>query len=1317
MAFKKQKTIYSEDQRYRDVKSHQNMERGSRENPTKRWMYQLLGVGAFVGLFILGHFIVELVLNLKLLWPYLMAHQFNGVGFQWYWFYRYPMVVLFIIFIIAGLLGSVIYYNINVAYRSNNALYDHTDINYYEGDAHIMFNDEMLGDKNLDYFPDAGAHSSIVPSSLVSHVMLKPSGLKNISVAKRYDKDTYVEENGVTVLKHKGEIIRNNDGSACVESVELIDKDFGDKLFTASGVPHDRKDLRQRFDASKIRYNPVVDKKSQERLNFAKAHYDTVADLIKDDWSFPEYEVQRPAGMYVVDTAPINTLVLAITRAGKGQTYIEPYIDMLTRVKRPNNLIINDPKGELLCKFYVPAIIRGFDVVQFNLIDTMRTDITNPLGPAIVAARDGDFTKAQAVVENVGNIFFPLDTGGEPMWPTAANNAFQRTIFGLIDYYLEEEAEMRDIAFEEKWDERRLENELDELWGHVTLYNAYQLFVMLVSQIISVPKDSSIAVVNPDDDPDSIYHIGDASSDATLKFLEKRDEWQAEYRKKQEMLRNKAAQGKPLSAEDKKMSPPPSFKVEDRDMLTHFFDASKVLPQNSIRTFVRNTDESLRAMAGSDRTIASVYGITLTAMAFFTRPTVSALTSGRPSQNFDNESLSFPRRIGVRFSFEYLQRYKLVGMDAYWTAYSDFKFEHQLNPKLFSHRQTIDQIGWSIFYFDGKFTEVLPKGQRRAYLKLEIRNPRNRHLVKTLYFELEIGYLRTPDGKHIQRQPLTNERVIRDGYLREIRKAPADYKGKKAIYTKTVIKSKRPDFANKDEDGKAKIVDVKVPAIQSTKVKYTEKPKIVFMITPPHITAYAKLLIMQIKQAADTNFGLSYSVKSSQKPLYMTNYILDELGNLTSEGAGIPDLDTMLSIGLGQDQRFLLILQTIQQFLAVYGEGVDKVIQGNTNNIVFLKSTDVDMISMLSSMSGTRHEAQTGKNITQDKANVFERNDAKLSYNVTVNEVPVITETDFKSLPPNNSIIFRAGDNPIWNRNETVLPMSYALLGNTISSPKLGEISMQTLPTNVAVQDFDVKRNIPDVFSMLRKRCAQARFVAEVERDWLVAHGLEPTDINRKLMYTMEGQDVDALSREIMREVNIRIKGRKNKVVTGKVKDNRRSNIILDEELKNNGMIQNMKPSGVRFAKGHIAREQLIQNGKVVVSSDLRRIIEKALMIKAVRDAMKADKSADYRFDGNRLVGVDDVIYARPDTEVWSELNIDSKTFNYGELEDLPEDMIAYHVEDAFIEYLGKRQSWSDIGNGKFETVVSKLVYKDLEIMRDTKIASGVIEDAGLNIS
>lgn len=40
----------------------------------------------------------------------------------------------------------------------------------------------------------------------------------------------------------------------------------------------------------------------------------------------------------------------------------------------------------------------------------------------------------------------------------------------------------------------------------------------------------------------------------------------------------------------------------------------------------------------------------------------------------------------------------------------------------------------------------------------------------------------------------------------------------------------------------------------------------------------------------------------------------------------------MLSIGLGQEQQFTLILQTLQQLRDVYGDSVDKIVQGNTSN-------------------------------------------------------------------------------------------------------------------------------------------------------------------------------------------------------------------------------------------------------------------------------------------------------------------------------------------------------------------------------------------------
>lgn len=82
---------------------------------------------------------------------------------------------------------------------------------------------------------------------------------------------------------------------------------------------------------------------------------------------------------------------------------------------------------------------------------------------------------------------------------------------------------------------------------------------------------------------------------------------------------------------------------------------------------------------------------------------------------------------------------------------------------------------------------------------------------------------------------------------------------------------------------------------------------------------YAKLILILIKQLVDLNFDQSYMTKENQKPLYKTRFMLDELGNLQSEGHGISGFETMLSIGLGQEQQFTLILQTLQQLKDVYG--------------------------------------------------------------------------------------------------------------------------------------------------------------------------------------------------------------------------------------------------------------------------------------------------------------------------------------------------------------------------------------------------------------
>ena len=233
--------------------------------------------------------------------------------------------------------------------------------------------------------------------------------------------------------------------------------------------------------------------------------------------------------------------------------------------------------------FYEPATIRGYDVVQFNLINAMKTDIYNPLALAAIAAIEGDFTKCSAYVENIADVFFPVDGAEDPVWPNAANNAFKRAVYGLIDYYMEEESALRESA--NGMSKAMLETRVDQMWGHVTLYNAYQMFVRLsskkvtnpVSQMKALQKENAVAV----------------SEGREPKYSEETMQRMIASANKKAVLWNNAP---------------------EVDALTLYFNATAKLPANDIRALVTNAHNSLLAMGGADKMIASVYGIAITAM-------------------------------------------------------------------------------------------------------------------------------------------------------------------------------------------------------------------------------------------------------------------------------------------------------------------------------------------------------------------------------------------------------------------------------------------------------------------------------------------------------------------------------------------------------------------------------------------------------------------------------------------------------------------------------------------------------------------------------
>lgn len=231
-----------------------------------------------------------------------LVSLFGGVGY----FFRPTFLKIVLDLAFTMVFYKIMYIVLEHNLKGQNALRDNTDINQYPNDQHIALPEEVQ--RKFDWFPDVGATSDVQFSSMISHVALSNKGLKTIQVAKRATEDVF-DESG-EVVTYKGEVLRDDDGNILYETKPIIDTDFMKALFDASGLPNardaDGRKMRKFYNALQIPYNP--DGSDRDKLG----KFNTVADLINKDWEYPYYEPQRPGGAYLVDTAPVNTMVLAI---------------------------------------------------------------------------------------------------------------------------------------------------------------------------------------------------------------------------------------------------------------------------------------------------------------------------------------------------------------------------------------------------------------------------------------------------------------------------------------------------------------------------------------------------------------------------------------------------------------------------------------------------------------------------------------------------------------------------------------------------------------------------------------------------------------------------------------------------------------------------------------------------------------------------------------------------------------------------------------------------------------------------------------------
>lgn len=205
---------------------------------------------------------------------------------------------LFIAFVCAFIFFAIVYTIMKKNLDAQNMLNDTTDINQYKNDQHIALPEEIQ--RKFDWFPDAGAHCNVQVSSMVSHMMLTNKGINPVEFTVRHKEDVLDEDGEVDI--YEGEPVLDENDNIVKETVPMFDKEFAEDIFETSGVLE--KSIRKYYDPNKIPYNP--DGRDRTKLG---GKWNTVADLINNTWHIPDYEPQRPAGAYIVDTEPVNTMV------------------------------------------------------------------------------------------------------------------------------------------------------------------------------------------------------------------------------------------------------------------------------------------------------------------------------------------------------------------------------------------------------------------------------------------------------------------------------------------------------------------------------------------------------------------------------------------------------------------------------------------------------------------------------------------------------------------------------------------------------------------------------------------------------------------------------------------------------------------------------------------------------------------------------------------------------------------------------------------------------------------------------------------------
>lgn len=372
------------------------------------------------------------------------------------------------------------------------------------------------------------------------------------------------------------------------------------------------------------------------------------------------------------------------------------------------------------------------------------------------------------------------------------------------------------------------------------------------------------------------------------------------------------------------------------------------------------------------------------------------------------------------------------------------------------------------------------------------------------------------------------------------------------------------------------------------------------------------------------------------------------------------------------------------------------------------------MIETLSKLSGKTHVASVeSKTITRDNERLMNQTEGKISFTMSTKEKQVITFEDLLFMEERNSVVYRAGNNPIWNKNKTILPMSWRLNRDTIRIPGK-EFSLQTVPTLSSALDFDIKKNQPDFFAMLDKRLDQAKLVDDMVSMYRDVYGYTENDMVKLDEDVFSDEIMDYITQFKTQAISQSIEGEEwvqqgyaseeefladmaqeeaamggNDLALAGVSNKELATELVDLEAQVSRHNQKI------YGGGYISYSMLM-NEAGQVNYQLARTLSEAY-----QDCVPHfTRDTSYRVDpdSNELFGQDGyTLYVksliagnRKDYDKLSKAAEEANSRLYSE-DEFSTKTLSYEITDDFIRHLCSLPSWTSIANGRFDKAVSDI--------------------------